>query len=938
MKKQKKEGMDAGVRVHEKISIRYGKKKNFAWLFPFFEIALLFVFITSALMCLIRGYGIEIHEKLYIGTLIFLCTFFYGTFSIKRKLELVMFGEIILYGAGSYLYRDRISSGFAIVANRFLYMAGEYYRSEFPEFVVESETVRTDATIFLLFFSVFFVACLAYFVRNGVGHWLVVGITALFAFSPEFVGYVPGKKAMVIYMISMLAYLGSRGIVGKSKENKPKVLKWMQMKAVVFQMVMGIGVLFAFTNAFTEDMYEELVQDRTLKEAVQKVVTREYNNYIGKYIRGGPAKGGINFGQIGKAGDIEYTDECKLKITRENKYTYQPVYLRGYVGSVYTGESWEPLSEQELEPVKRLQKKTGIPVEDYAAAAMYYNFGYASTRTRGKYDILTPLDIQQTDNEVFSDGSIFASPYSKEHMVEKLKPVDEVLDIIRVENVGESLGTIFVPYYAVGGLEEKKGKFSLNQVVDVGAYSWYVSPGFQNYFEAPKNITRRVVDYDAGIDYITIRLEYVWARLYDELLAWERVLNISLFDYEKGMHEGKNVLEVYQECTGKSLEQFEAFLEEYEMNCEAQLDADSYFLFLKQAILFYLEQQDYQKFVQDTYVQVPDTVKEVLDVWFEEYPVTYDGTAQTLYSAIRAVQNHLRTANRYTLHPGVLPEGEEFVAYFLLESKKGYCVHYASAATMIFRSIGIPARYVEGYVATEKQMRDGYVDQEGMISLTDRNAHAWVEIYVNGYGWLPVEVTEGYTGGGVAEEEEVKQTETENTANPQHTDSATPTVKPGENQEEPEKPAQTPKKENVILKYMPIIKWLGVVFLLFAGIYLRKRIMDIYRKKKEEKEDANRVVRYCYRQIESILRVQNLCRKKEELRDVLERENFVLPYLDRNEWEKILAIMNKYAFSEEGVSFVDAGQVIELYHKLRDNYYKKQSFIRRIYSRYVRCL
>ena len=64
---------------------------------------------------------------------------------------------------------------------------------------------------------------------------------------------------------------------------------------------------------------------------------------------------------------------------------------------------------------------------------------------------------------------------------------------------------------------------------------------------------------------------------------------------------------------------------------------------------------------------------------------------------INYVKSYLERHTDYSLSPGKLPRGKDFIEYFLYENKRGYCAHYASAATMIFRAMGIPARYVEGY-------------------------------------------------------------------------------------------------------------------------------------------------------------------------------------------------------------------------------------------------
>lgn len=71
-------------------------------------------------------------------------------------------------------------------------------------------------------------------------------------------------------------------------------------------------------------------------------------------------------------------------------------------------------------------------------------------------------------------------------------------------------------------------------------------------------------------------------------------------------------------------------------------------------------------------------------------------------------------------------------AWFLLREKKGYCTYFATAMTLLCRISGIPARYVTGYVACP---------QNGQATVTGADAHAWTEIYLNGFGWLTVDAT-----------------------------------------------------------------------------------------------------------------------------------------------------------------------------------------------------
>lgn len=75
-----------------------------------------------------------------------------------------------------------------------------------------------------------------------------------------------------------------------------------------------------------------------------------------------------------------------------------------------------------------------------------------------------------------------------------------------------------------------------------------------------------------------------------------------------------------------------------------------------------------------------------------------------------------------------------------IKKKKGVDAHFATLGTLLFRYYGIPARYVEGYLVTPS-------DAKGNRAVIGRSHnHAWTEIYIDGYGWVPIEVTPSYRG------------------------------------------------------------------------------------------------------------------------------------------------------------------------------------------------
>jgi transglutaminase-like putative cysteine protease len=88
---------------------------------------------------------------------------------------------------------------------------------------------------------------------------------------------------------------------------------------------------------------------------------------------------------------------------------------------------------------------------------------------------------------------------------------------------------------------------------------------------------------------------------------------------------------------------------------------------------------------------------------------------------------------RYTLEPP--PLGEHAVDDFLFETRAGYCEHYASATAVLLRALDIPARIVTGYQGGELNPTDG------QFTVRQSDAHAWVEAWLQGRGWVRIDPT-----------------------------------------------------------------------------------------------------------------------------------------------------------------------------------------------------
>lgn len=107
---------------------------------------------------------------------------------------------------------------------------------------------------------------------------------------------------------------------------------------------------------------------------------------------------------------------------------------------------------------------------------------------------------------------------------------------------------------------------------------------------------------------------------------------------------------------------------------------------------------------------------------------------QSVSQKAEAIKSYVSQCAEYTLTPGKMPSAAtDFVRWFVEDNEKGYCVHFASAATVFLRAAGIPARYVTGYLFTAKP---GQVTE-----VYGKNAHAWTEYWLPGVGWVVLEAT-----------------------------------------------------------------------------------------------------------------------------------------------------------------------------------------------------
>lgn len=114
----------------------------------------------------------------------------------------------------------------------------------------------------------------------------------------------------------------------------------------------------------------------------------------------------------------------------------------------------------------------------------------------------------------------------------------------------------------------------------------------------------------------------------------------------------------------------------------------------------------------------------------------------SVYAAVQQIRTVLEENTYYNKY---LSEedtaGDDLLKEFLQGEREGNSAYYTSAAVLALRSFHIPARYAEGYLLTGKQAENSHGD---WIGLSSSDGHAWAEVYMDGMGWVPVDVTPGF--------------------------------------------------------------------------------------------------------------------------------------------------------------------------------------------------
>ena len=343
----------------------------------------------------------------------------------------------------------------------------------------------------------------------------------------------------------------------------------------------------------------------------------------------------------------------------------------------------------------------------------------------------------------------------------------------------------------------------------------------------------------------------------------------------------------------------------------------------------------YTEIAQKYYTQLPDDGR--YD-WLKPYFEDKDSLSE-IFGAVRSI---VQTDTSYTLSPGRTPGNKDFVNYFLQESRRGYCSHYAASAVILFRIAGIPARYAEGYTVKPEDLSGR------TVTVKDSNAHAWAEIYVEGYGWIPVDFTptdqtEPETGGQTSDRVSSEDSsEPEDSSIPESSEISEEAPQSSNDGSSSSGSAGTPDTAKLdggaLFRGLLILLLLLLTGGLLAGVFHLRTWVQRKRREKRQLMRTTKDVCGVYRDCLNLLRFCGTAIRPDETEaDFARRVDERYPFANIT-FEQVTRTAERARFSNEPPPIQMCGEITFYYRILRRRILKDLHGMKKLYFLWFRAL
>lgn len=357
----------------------------------------------------------------------------------------------------------------------------------------------------------------------------------------------------------------------------------------------------------------------------------------------------------------------------------------------------------------------------------------------------------------------------------------------------------------------------------------------------------------------------------------------------------------------------------------------------------------YRNFVYDNYLEIEDSQRTILRKLLGKAE-TLSGTEAKIKIANFAAKNW-----EYDESSSSLGADNELNA-FLTKTKTGKSELYASAAVQMLRYYGVPARYAEGYVISEKMISGKRGNEDNTkgkdesqigdkkpadISVTEENAHAWCEYYLDGIGWIPFDITPKYRG-------EIKFTQTDDAIESEM--GGNKGLESGEHkssEKEEETKDTDDKRENpinsqtAVFTYGPLYALIVLLLVLIALIIIiaiRRYRLKLFVRSLETGEPVQAVKKcFSYAMYFVSLKIDGF-----ESSFIKENKDEIIAAFPGAEdlFDKAAAVNDKarYAFDKTCISESDREIILEFCKNIIANFCSERNFAQKIFDKYIRAI
>ncbi len=602
-------------------------------------------FIIAVLGCcgsafiFITGFELDVSAKLILA-LILGCCIITNAYRLKKIIAVSAFAissvSCILAAA---IFKDEYAAGMANLINMYASMSSKIYRNEplFP--IIEPALAGEHITAFIALSTLFLSLAVGYMIVRLDSGLYAAAILIAPAIPVFMMGLEPSPVAFAAFVTAMAGLVVLEFSITNSVTGQQFSRYGIQSAAAAAAAAaLCLALVFGFEKLIDYERPEKL--NEIFEKADTYIDSGELQNDIKETISQLKGEflvyGAINHGKLDEYGQIRFEFKDVLQITMPR--SLDTVYLRGFVGSVYTGRSWEELSAGKLRELEEITENFST---DGLSPLLFDSYNLKNAPTILPNYSFTVKNIAANQNYMYLPYNLVPESVSRYTIVDNsyFKGTSTTY-----------FGQIYDPdsYHGYQNLFRKRWSIPSSLIGDEAAYRNFV---YENYLELPESFSP------------------------------EEIFNQSYYEY----------ITAEEIQTGKST-----------------LDEMTVF-------------------------------------------------SRKLYY----IKDWLRDNCTYSLTTEPLPKGEDFVNHFL-KYREGSCSHFATTAVLMCRYAGIPARYVEGYIVTPYDSdSDAAPGATVTVTIEDTRGHAWVEVYIDGYGWYPMEFTSGYGNVRTAFPTETTVTETE---------------------------------------------------------------------------------------------------------------------------------------------------------------------------------